>query len=257
MKPKFKAVLGVDQTGAKGRLGLAKPLPSSLLLYNGKSFRLSSPLFLPALNKKSVEGLLELQGFKCEWSEVLVVADCVLGLPHKIVGDQLPFVKLKQMMEKAFASGGLGLKDGEKFFAEICEPFDLVENDLLRQQEKRLNCLSVFKNKPYQRNVQTGTYRIWSDLGCAKEYLNFNIWPYQKEGSRAFLCEGYPANAKRVLDLDIIDSILDVGIYDELSKDHQDATALALLGTLFFDPSNEIKENIEGEILTAPFYEET
>jgi len=71
------------------------------------------------------------------------------------------------------------------------------------------------------------------------------------------LCEGYPANAKKTLRLKCIKSILNIGIYDGLSKDHKDATALALLGALFFDPSDEIKEDVEGDILEAPSSEET
>jgi len=73
MNSRFRAVIGVDQTGAKSRLGSAKPLPTSLILHDGLSFRLCSPLFLPAFNKKNIENLIELQGFKCDWSEVLVV----------------------------------------------------------------------------------------------------------------------------------------------------------------------------------------
>jgi len=248
----FRAVLGVDQTGAKGKLGFAKPLPASLILDVGGSPRLCSPLFLSSLNKKSIEMLLAEQDFACEWHEVLIVADCVLGLPKKVIGNHNPLKKILNLMDKAFSSGGLGLRDGELFFSKICHPLKLDDGDLLRIQEKTLNCLSVFKSKPFQRNVQTGTYRIWSDLGNGKEYLNFNIWPYQQKEKRAYLCEGYPAHAMKVVKLEAVKATLNIDIFSELSKDHKDATALALLGVLFFDSSNEIKEITEGCILTAP-----
>lgn len=245
-------VLGVDQTGAKDRFGGVKPLPTSLVYKKGKAWKLVSPLMLKSLNKESVQDLLTDLGIVVEWDSVLVVADCVLGLPNKIIKNQNPLTFIRSLMVKANKFEGVGLKAAEKFFNKtLPDALELEVVDLLREQEKILGCLSVFKNKPFQRNVQTGTYRIWSDLGKDKAYLHFNIWPYEKSSHNAYLCEGYPAQAKKVIETFKTVKIKDFSLYKDVSKDHKDAASLAVLGLLYFDEKVVIKYQKEGFIFTG------
>jgi len=251
----FELVVGVDQTGAKVSGGGAKPLPTAIMIKSKKGWKLLVPLMLKSFNKKNIESLLCEFKLTVDWSAILIVADCVLGLPEKIVGSKDPLTILRSSMSKASVFEGVGLKAGESFFL-TCFPNALEKDDscLVRRTEKNLGCLSVFKNKPFQKNVQTGTYRIWSDLGKEKEYLNFNIWPYEKGSGRAYLCEGYPAHAKEVVKKLACAKIENFHLYQEVSKDHKDAAALAVLGALFFDSAKNIKYKKEGRILTAADY---
>jgi hypothetical protein len=148
-------------------------------------------------------------------------------------------------MRQAAAHEGVGLKAGEDFFSKYFpEIKEFSSQDLIRAAEVELGCLSVFKNKPFQKNVQTGTYRIWSDLGKNGNYKDFNIWPYQNEQGRAYLCEGYPSHALKMLNNSLKKCIKD------FSKDHQDAAALAYLGAHVFNKNKKYKTIKEGCILT-------
>lgn len=240
----FDFILGVDQTGAKGVSGKAKKLPTSLLYRVNNKWSLLSPLYLESFDWKSIKELLLSKNLNPQQSKTLVVADCVLGLPERIVKNQDPLTLILKSMRSASSHEGVGLKAGEFFFKKnFPEAQAMTGLELTRTLEKKLGCLSVFKNKPFQKNVQTGTYRIWSDLGENESYNDFNIWPYQNAPGRAYLCEGYPAYAKK--------SMKDKNkkFLDGLSSDHQDASALCFLGLNCFGKVKNKKSLKEGCVL--------
>ena len=250
----FEVVVGVDQTGARKNQSRAKALPTALLILDNKkkmhNWHLRPSLELRDFNKSSLLQLIKENFKETEWSKVLIVADCVLGLPKQVVGRKPPYRLLTSLMEAAARFEGVGLKAGEDFFNEHLPVADKLDDKaLLREQEKFLKCLSVFKNKPFQRNVQTGTYRIWGDLGQNKEYQNFNIWPYEDSPDKVYLCEGYPAHAKEIVEREGANKIEGFSSLKCVSQDHKDASYLAILGALFFNPSHEIKNKNEGCIL--------
>src|SRR5690606_15146623 len=56
---------------------------------------------------------------------------------------------------------------------------------------------SVFQSRPYQKNIQTGTYRIWKDLTSGGPTRWANIWPFETERSELldapWIFEGFPS----------------------------------------------------------------
>lgn len=243
----FECIVGVDQTGAKTSKGKAKKLPVSIFYKKGKVWKLSTPLHLDSFKWSEIESLLDQEGLKPQKNRTLVVADCVLGLPEQIVKDQDPLTLLLRTMRAASLNKGVGLSAGEQFFIrQFPESQKMSSIELTRKSERGLKCLSVFKNKPFQKNVQTGTYRIWSDLGEEQSYKDFNIWPYQNEPGRAYLCEGYPSYAKKNVDIKKVEEIKKT---KDLSPDHQDAAALCLLGKVCADFLKQAESEKEGKIL--------
>ncbi len=49
---------------------------------------------------------------------------------------------------------------------------------------------SVFKTTPAQRNIQTGTFRVWQDLGADTSW--FSLWPSAVNSRKPQLLEGFP-----------------------------------------------------------------
>ncbi len=135
------------------------------------------------------------------------------------------------------------------------------EKFLSREIEKQLSANSVFTSRPFQKNIQTGTYRTWKDLSLDIDKIN--IWPHLNYNSEYFtLIEGYPTEAWKRLnntnrfskDLSILKKncpeVEKIDIIKTFSKDHQDASLLALLcltklrdGIIFWDAT------LEGDIL--------
>jgi len=240
----FDFILGVDQTGAKASKGKFKKLPVCFLSKSQGEFQLKGPLYLESFDWSSIEQLFLKNNLSVVKEKTLVVADCVLGLPKKVIETQNPLDVLLLAMRQAAAHEGVGLKAGEDFFFKHFPEIETFSpSDLLRAAEAELGCLSVFKNKPFQKNIQTGTYRIWSDLGQDCNYNDFNIWPYQNEKGRAYLCEGYPSYAFQNLNDNLKIDI------QNFSKDHQDAAALAYLGAHAFDKNKKNESLKEGCIL--------
>ena len=101
-----------------------------------------------------------------------------------------------------------------------------------------MSCLSVFKNKPFQKNVQTGTFRIWKDLGSDKEYENFSFWPYETESLNKYtVCEAYPSLCRKELKETYKNNI------KFKTKDHEDAYLIALYASQFtVSPYGSLKE---------------
>ena len=61
-----------------------------------------------------------------------------------------------------------------------------------READRLAGAHSVFRELPYQRNIQSGTFRIWSELE-GRRWLN--LWPFCERAhpNQAWLAEGYPS----------------------------------------------------------------
>jgi hypothetical protein len=68
------------------------------------------------------------------------------------------------------------MKHAETFFLKYLT----VRGELPRRKcELLAGANSIFQLRPYQRNIQTGTFRIWKDLGLeGRAWLN--LWPFER-----------------------------------------------------------------------------
>ncbi len=196
----FHRFLGVDQTGAALAGGRrARPLPAVLLeVPSSGEPGWVKQVELPDLTRESVLSLLSSRSDR-EGSQGAVILDGVLGLPEKFRAREesgsgflwQQFFRAAQMQGEDGRRYGRAL--GEKFFAEIWSgPTDQMPT---RTCERWARANSVFQLHPFQKNIQTGTFRLWRELGQAgKPWIH--IWPQDCDQVGEFgpwLFEGYPS----------------------------------------------------------------
>jgi hypothetical protein len=228
----FSVFFGVDQTGATLQGGKkARPLPCAILIEESprawtSTWRVellelesaSLGCFQDALSRAGVPAV--------EWGSCALLLDCVLGLPHEVcAGSEEGASFLWKLFKKAAAYSYQGKSYGreaaEVFFAEILEQSG-QKGIPTRQCEELAAANSVFRSRPFQKNIQTGTYRLWKDLGkeLGREASGWgNFWPANLWSSpdlaRPWIFEGYPSWIwKRVLGLPHRDSKLLKQLFD-------------------------------------------
>lgn len=172
-------VVGVDQTGAAQLGGLkAKPLPCALarrtrngewtvraLAFSGRKLSLAS------FDGASIERACEDAGWPGAFgTDSMIVVDCVLGLPYSSgasEGVDALWALFAEAARDVDARSGFGRVQAETFFSELAHRrgFGSGPPFPARACEARARANSVFQARPYQKNVQCGTYRIWRDLG--------------------------------------------------------------------------------------------
>ena len=177
--------MGVDQTGAVARGGAAwRPLPTAIAVEGDSglvhlfasertaaSFR---PLSLASFSRTEVLGSLARVAVEpSRNARIRVLVDCVLGLPSVMTSQNRKPLPLRAALLQAveyFASleregmPSRGRGPAEEFFARILR--ESGQSGIpTRLCERLAGANSVFKSRPYQKNVQTGTYRIWVELG--------------------------------------------------------------------------------------------
>jgi len=236
-------ILGIDQTGARsGKRD--RPLPYCLLLRQDSRgiIQPRARALRPGLESLVHENIKTLLG---QWADRpgVVAVDAVLGLPG-VCG--IKQTALKKCFENAYRSYDSGLREGERHFSSFLNhlsnesPQD--RSALRRICEEKTQAQSVFVNKPAQRNIQTGTHRIWRDLGRDTSW--FELWPSHRNVDCILLCEVYPSffwrsvlglKSRQPKKLGAIKSAFNVGgrldaIYST-QGDWADA-AIAALGTL-------------------------
>jgi hypothetical protein len=229
-------VIGIDQCGAKGRrFDQAKPLPLVILTrggdgvwrcnltQNGGGTRSKKPLVLESLDFDQIEALCQSEGagsnaLTSKLGPIVLAMDCVLGLPKSVhsgliraghVNGKNFQQDLQNLMKKAFEhtskcvadkKPGYGFQTSLDFFNHLLEssgPSDTEQKAPIRRVEELVSAHSVFKPYPFQKNIQTGTFRIWSDLGYNLSLgLKFDIWPFTAlsgKNDQILICEAYPS----------------------------------------------------------------
>lgn len=198
----FPLFIGIDQTGAAVRGGTAaRPLPVCLLHrqgklwrlrtlgQNGKRLRLSS-FSPPALEKVLIDSGLSSENLK----SAAIAIDCVLGLPELVepmrAEGSAPFWQLLATMDR---EARYGRADAERYFAKWWRPDTIELRYPQRRCEIHARSNSVFQVRPYQKNIQTGTYRIWVD--SARHPRWFHLWPFDENEREKlpWVFEGYPS----------------------------------------------------------------
>ena len=173
--PKKRQIfIGIDQTGAVLSSGKPKPL-EAIVLADGKL----TPIRLPSLTASS---LLQTLRWEIIPPTLTIIADCVLGLPE---GVRPTFVNA---LSAAGDHPGFGRKSAQQFFSGFKKQEALPR----RAVEVLCKANSVFQTHPFQKNIQTGTFRIWKDLASEP---NWFYLPILGLGNRKFgtpIFEGYP-----------------------------------------------------------------
>jgi hypothetical protein len=180
------AIVGIDQTGAVTKNGKPKPLAATVLWKEQNRLKLDV-LDLPALTQKTLETAL--QHFQLRVVDTLIVADCVFGLPAAFCGT----VKdARTALRKTNSELGFGRSAASRFFSQLAIMSKIdVRPPPKRHIETRLNSNSVFQTHPFQKNIQTGTYRLWKELAADDSW--FSLLPFEtSDHQKAWICEGYP-----------------------------------------------------------------
>ena len=187
--------IGIDQTGSVDQKGRPRPLPIATLYFD-EVWKLAMAR-LSTLTLNSLISQHKQLGIRLKEKSSLIIVDCVLGLPKSYQKGQAK-KNLVEWMLKAKSHSGFGLKAGQLFFDNLKIP----GSEKLRVSEKVLNANSVFSPYPSQKNIQTGTFRIWKDIADDVKSERIHIWPYDalaNSKGEASLIEGYPSLAYQEL----------------------------------------------------------
>ena len=253
--------IGIDQTGAALSKGLrAKPLPICIAeKQKSGSWRFRTeaedgPLKLEKFQPEYIKAQLERLRVPYQWgNKIGFVVDCVLGIPEVYQKKNSSPAKVKPylwgLFERAvgFSKGGkeFGRDVAEAFFSELA--LDKSEPHPKRFCEEVSGSNSVFQSRPYQKNIQTGTFRLWKDMGSnGKPWAN--LWPFEQEkveSNLPWLFEGYPSllwkeclgspvrdlkKLRRLAEKALPNFEMDTWKYLEKSPDLADSFALAFGG---------------------------
>lgn len=192
----FAAWIGVDQTGAVRPDGTPRPLRAAMVVADGDDARLVLR-DLTSASREVFEAWTRDEGLAL--GRVAIALDAVIGVPRPcwpgaiagLEGGDRPWA----LFARAAALPGWGRAVGEAFFAELL-PRELAKELPRRQCERLAGANSVFVTRPFQKNVQTGTFRIWKDLasGGASRWANVGGFDARArvEGG-PWLYEGYPS----------------------------------------------------------------
>ncbi|MEW5851706.1 MAG: hypothetical protein AB2A00_23150 [Myxococcota bacterium] len=173
--------MGVDQTGAVMRGGAAaRPLKAAVALEEGRgAWRLHVDA-LEGLTSVALNALLERA--KAPGGGVALLVDCVLGLPRGVwsgTGADALWAVMRRCADDDGGRPRYGMARAERFFASLLP--EHARGTLPRREcELVARCTSVFQTRPFQKNIQTGTYRIWRDLTEDRARW-VNIWPFDDE----------------------------------------------------------------------------
>ena len=170
--------VGIDQTGAVRKNGSPKPLPACYIRNNHPHF-----FYLPTLSKNLLQQATQIDAKE----EIIIGLDCVLGLPEALCKNISP----REAMERTKNFPGYGRAVAKDFFEQL-SPSDKPR----RKIEARLGANSIFQDKPYQKNIQTGTFRCWKELALAGDDFCFPaIEPIENQPTNTAIkvFEGYPS----------------------------------------------------------------
>jgi hypothetical protein len=190
----FHSFLGIDQTGAARNQGKsAAPLKAFWIRREKESAWVGSPVLIPSLTRSALETQFQIN------QQFALVIDSVFGLPfscwpHGVTSSD----HLWKLLRKTHLVPGYGRKASELYFNRILAQSDHQGQGLpSRLCEEKAKANSLFLVRPFQRNIQTGTFRVWKDLATGENQRWCNFWPYDtlKTGLKnaPWVFEGYPS----------------------------------------------------------------
>lgn len=182
--------IGVDQTGAVQKNGIPKPLPIAVVHTAQKPILFAG--YIPTFSNIEIQKFLSSHiqtDFKKQ--DIQILMDCVLGLPQDIYTNQKSF---RDFLHLALKYDGYGRVPAQHFFRKIRQDQPILS----RKAETLAKANSVFIEHPFQKNIQTGTFRLWKELGSDLE--NFYIPYMEPKKSKAYkIYEGYPSLSWKLL----------------------------------------------------------
>ncbi len=203
----FSYFLGIDQTGAACAKGKrAKPLKVCLANKTEKGWEINTQnprgqsLTIDGVTPAAIQKLLNQFEIDRPNSRLAIMADCVLGMPKDhwpSLKASNPSSKLWKLFQKAHdhshEGANFGLKVSESFFKQFLKDPNSFSK---RYCEEISGSNSIFTTRPFQKNIQTGTFRIWRDLVSEGRAPWLNIWPFNSKScynpENPWLFEGYP-----------------------------------------------------------------
>lgn len=191
----FRCFVGIDQTGAVRASGRPHPLPCAVLERGSAEWKLHladgdlKPLAVDSFASQSFEKLLE-PFHRTLGAKVALMVDCVFGLPWqswRAVGEKPG--DLRSLIRQCTQENAYGRSASEAFFGKWSG------GQILRRECERVSgSNSVFQTRPFQKNIQTGTFRIWRDLALHGDEDAFSFWPFDPvQSGRPWVFEGYPS----------------------------------------------------------------
>ena len=181
MRFPFQGILGIDQVGSNRPLQVA--------LVTGESL-LEGPLRvrLGEIRSFRAESFQEI-GIDLVKSPHFLAVDCVFWPFH---GGGMRGLKDLFLAARRSTRDGISNRDlASGFFQAEMRKMKPPPREF-RQVDLLTGAQSVFRTHPFQRNIQTGTYRIWRDL--AEESV-FDFWPWKtpQTSKKSQIAEGYPS----------------------------------------------------------------
>lgn len=166
--------LGIDQTGSVDSKGRPKPLPACIL--NGQDFEL---LEIPQFNSQHIQ---KIDG------ELSICIDCVIGLPLSI---KTPW---RSAITRTLEFHGYGRNPAKNYFQSF-----LQKERPRRDVEIQCQANSVFQEYPFQKNIQTGTFRFWKEMAEDPDWFYAPFIQNEISKNRIPVFEGYPTLAWKIL----------------------------------------------------------
>ncbi len=184
-------IFGIDQTGAANGSSRAKPLKACEIILDSNEEILNVTFF------KISEFGIWIKKLDPNFTNHIFI-DCVLGLPIELYNiDSTRTLRdwILETKDFQFEMHKYGRKASEAFFTEVLRFYNLSSlYPPKRAVEVSLKSNSVFTTMPYQKNIQTGTYRIWKELGAALQ--DVVLWPsdfYLRDEASTIMYEVYPS----------------------------------------------------------------
>jgi len=178
----FELFIGIDQTGAVAANGQPKSLPVCAI-YRRKTIINKT---LPRLSLQEIQKFV-LENFNLDIQSVktLICIDSVMTLPAPL---KLTHRQILQKIKKySFEKKSYGAICAFHFFNSLNDKPQIQS----RYIEKKLGANSVFKLKPFQKNIGCGSYRILKELSLDPDW--YQLWPVEKNKKQITICEGYPS----------------------------------------------------------------
>jgi hypothetical protein len=196
-KTAFSAFVGIDQTGAiRSRRGVvvARPLEAALLRPDAQDparWRLES-MRLDSVSQSEIRRAVG----PVPLARVALALDCVFGLPSEVgLGQGSLWELMRSTHETGPGAPAYGMEAAERYFKRFGVRAARLPT---RSCEKLARANSVFVTRPFQKNIQTGTFRIWKDLAQTARWAN--VWPFDlpELGGRPlsaapWVFEGFPS----------------------------------------------------------------